>query len=340
MPGQPPGMTRSERDFRRRGLFFRRWRTGRRTRFGNRRRCSLWLRYRNSCGSGCCRSLGCRWRRRTGRGGWRLSFASGLAVRPGRLLRLALLVCRTTSDWRRRPLHRSLPRWSRDRGTAATAHKKIRQHGGVLNTGRIVLTQEAGQFALPTAFGQSGRALVADRTSSLKQFRRRFAFVEVDGFGLVTCWRQRRALLGARGGPAWLGVRLKCQQHCQCANRDPPAPIQQIRAPAAAAFAAALPRPRVMNAKREFRPLTWRMWPIFEPCCQSGNSEIHRTTSLIVLVERRSEPDQTGITAFLVCAQSGIRKRRRRSGMRISVSEHQRCGCYHRIAAAARLWSN
>lgn len=44
--------------------------------------------------------------------------------------------------------------------------------------------------------------------------------------------------------------------------------------------------------------------------------------------------------AFLVCVQSGIRKRRRRSDMRISVSEHQRCGWYHRIAAAARLWSN
>ncbi len=56
-----------------------------------------------------------------------------------------------------------------------------------------MLPQEAGQFAVPAALGKTGRALVADRATGLKQFGSRFALVQVDGLGLMAAGLALRA---------------------------------------------------------------------------------------------------------------------------------------------------
>lgn len=99
-----------------------------------------------------------------------------------------------------------------------------------------MLPEEIGEFAFPLPLRKSDGTLVTHRAAGIEQFSRRFAFVQIDGLGLVTGRRQRRALGGRTG---WRSALLgdgagRHGHHQQRSKSYQPAPLSQHHAPAAA----------------------------------------------------------------------------------------------------------
>ena len=82
-----------------------------------------------------------------------------------------------------------------------------------------MLPQEPDEFVEAAAFGETCRALVADRTAGLEQFGRRFALVQIDRLRLMAA--RLRFRRGAPGRCVAAALRKDCGG---CQPRPPAGP--------------------------------------------------------------------------------------------------------------------